>query len=63
MPKSYKKLILKDIYRANKVTSNFEQEILIIKAKYIKADYPNIFINLIISNFIKTKKTFLLHQH
>ena len=63
MPKSYKKINIKRHYRANKVTSNFEQEILIIKAKYIKADYPDIFINLIISNFIKTKKAFLLHQH
>ena len=52
-----------DLHRANKISSDLEKEISIIKAKYLKAGYPNGFIDSIINDFHQTKKIFLFHHH
>ena len=61
MPKNYEKTdIVGDLHRANKISSNLEQEIFIIKAKYLKAGYPHAFINDVINNFHQVKEDFLI---
>ena len=58
VPRNYKKhVIVGDIHRANKISSVLEKEISIIKAKYLKAGYPNGFI---INDFNQTNKDFLI---
>ena len=47
-------------YRANKITSNLKKKISIIKAKYLKASYPNWFIDSIINDFRQPKEDFLI---
>ena len=57
VPINYKKnATVGDHYCANKIGSDLEREIFTIKAKYIKAGYPNGFIDSIINYFQKTKK-------
>ena len=52
VPRNYKKnVIVGDLHRANKISSDLEKEISIIKAKYLKAGYPNGFIDSIINDF------------
>ena len=41
---------------------DLEEEISIIKAKYLKAGHPNGFIDSIIMIFIKPKKLFTFHH-
>ena len=61
MPKIYEKTdIVGDLHRANKISSNLEQEIFVIKAKYLKAGYPHAFINDVINNFHQVKEDFLI---
>ena len=49
MPRNYKKnVIVGDLHRANKITSDLEKEISVIKAKYLKVGYPNGFIGFIL---------------
>ena len=61
VPRNYKKnVIAGDLHRANKISSNLEKEISIIKAKYLKAGYPNGFIDSIINDFHQTKEDFLI---
>ena len=61
LPRNYKKnVIARDLHSANKINSDLEEEISIIKAKYLKAVYPNEFIDSLISNFHQTKEDFLI---
>ena len=49
VPRNYKKdVIVGDLHRANKITSDLEKEISVIKAKYLKVGYPNGFIGFIL---------------
>ena len=46
VPRNYKKnVIVGDLHRTNKISYDLEKEICIIKAKYLKAGYPNGFID------------------
>lgn len=57
VPTNYKKnATVGDHYCANKIGSDLEREIFTIKAKYIKAGYPNGFIDSIINYFHQTKR-------
>ena len=61
VPRNYKKnVIVGDLHRANKINSDLEKEISIIKAKYLKAGYRNEFIDSIINDFHQTKEDFLI---
>ena len=52
IPKRYKRNNINgDLHRAKKIASNFENEIIKIRNKYIKADYPLRYINSVISAF------------
>ena len=53
-PKKYKRNALNtDLHRAFKISSNFEEEVNIIRQKYHKADYPKKFTESIINNLGK----------
>ena len=39
-----------------RISSNFDEEILLIKEKFMKADYPLRFINSVINKFRKGKE-------
>ena len=61
VPRNYKKnVIVGDLHRANKISSDLEKEISRIKAKYLKAGYPNGFIDSIINDFHQAKEDFLI---
>ena len=61
MPRNYiKNVIVGDLDRANKISSDLEKEVSIIKAKYLKAGYLNGFIDSIINDFHQTKEDFLI---
>ena len=47
-----------DLHYANKISSDLEEEISIIKSKYLKAGYPNEFVDSIINHFHETKEDF-----
>ena len=56
MPRNYKKnVIVGDLHCANKIISDLEKEISIIKAKHLKGSYPNGFIHYIINDFHQTE--------
>ena len=60
MPRNYKKNVkVGDLHHANKISPDLEKEISIIKAKYLKAGYPNRFIDSIINYFHQTKDFFI----
>ena len=48
-----KNVIIEDLHRVKNLSSNFEQEVRIIRNKYIKAVYPFHFINSVIDRFIQ----------
>ena len=58
--KLQKNVIIGNLNRAHKISSNLEQAISIIKRKYLTADYPNSFINYVINNFDQDKEYFLI---
>ena len=61
MPRNYKKNVkVGDLHRANKISSDLEKEISIIKAKYLKTGYPNGFIAFIINDFHQRKEDVLI---
>ena len=63
VPRNYNKnVIVGDLHRANKISSDLEKHISIIKAKYLKAGYPNGFIDSIINDFHQNKEDFLITQ-
>ena len=60
VPRNYKKnVIVGDLHRANKISSDLDEEISIIKAKYLKAGYPSGFIDSVI-DFHQTREDFLI---
>ena len=61
VPRNYKKyVIVGDLHHANKISSDLEKEVSIIKAKYLKAGYLNGIIDSIINDFHETKEDFLI---
>ena len=65
VPKRYKRNIVNtDLYRAKRIASNLDNELVIIKKKFLAADYPHKFVNSIISTFIEkvNKKEYLIPQ-
>ena len=41
-PKSYiRNVIIRNVHRTEKISCDFDYEILVIKSKYIKSGYPN----------------------
>lgn len=58
---TYKKnLTLGVLQCLNKTSPSLEQETSIIEANYVKASYPNAFINSIINYFSQSKEDFLI---
>ena len=56
LSRSYEKnVIVGDFHRANKISSDLENKISIINAKYLKAGYPNGFIDSI-NHYLKSRK-------
>ena len=52
VPRNYKKNVkVRDLHRGNKISSDLQKETSIVKAKYLKADYPDGFIDFIINDF------------
>ena len=61
VPRNYKNNdIVGDPHQANKSSSDLEKEISIIKTKYLKASYPNGFIDSVINEFHQTREDFLI---
>ena len=55
--KHYKKnVLIGDLHHVKNLSSNFEQEIRIMRNKYIKAGYPFHFVNSVIDSFIQEKE-------
>ena len=56
-----------DLYRAKRIASNLDNELLIIKKKFLAADYPHKFINSIINKFVenenKKEEEYLIPQN
>ena len=68
IPKKYKtNSINTDLYRAKRITSNLDNELVIIKKKFLAADYPHKFINSVINTFIekesKKEEEYLIPQN
>ena len=59
VPKHSKKnVIVGDLHRIKNLSSNFEEEVRILRNKYIKAGYPFCFIDSVIDGFNQEKKIF-----
>ena len=51
-PKRYKRNTINgDLHRSKRISSNFDEEIPLIKKKFMKANYPLRFINSIVNEF------------
>ena len=56
-PKGYKRNTINgDLRRSKRIPSNFDEEIPLIKEKFMRADYPLRFINSVINQFQKGKE-------
>ena len=44
-------MILRDLHRPNRITSNFSEETRFLSHKYEKVDYPKRFVNSVIRQF------------
>ena len=54
IPKRYKRnTITTDLYRAKRIPTNLDNELVIIKKKFLAVDYPHRFINSVINTFIE----------
>ena len=63
IPKQYKRnMLLGDLHRAKKISSNFVEEKKTIKTKYIKAEFPLRFINSIVNSFEEKEKNEEIQQ-
>ena len=52
IPNKYKRnAIIGDSYRSKKIASNFRDEVIIIRKKFIHADYPRKFVDSVIRDF------------
>ena len=57
IPKRYKRnTITTDLYRAKRIPTNLDNELVIIKKKFLAVDYPHRFINSVINTFIEKEK-------
>ena len=68
IPKRYKRnTINTDLYRARRITSNLDNELVIIEKKFLAADYPHKFINSVIYTFLQKEnnkeKEYLIQQN
>ena len=45
-----------DLHRSKRISSNFDEEIPLIKEKFMKADYPLLFIKSVVNEFQKGKE-------
>ena len=64
VPRNYKKkVIVGDLRHANKISFALGKKISMTKAKYLKANYPNAFINSVINYFDQTKEDFIKIPH
>ena len=68
IPKRYKRnTINTDLYRAKRIATNLDNELVIIKKKFLAADYPHRFINSVINTFIekenKKEEEYLIPQN
>ena len=53
-PKRYgRNTINADLYRAKQISTNLDNELVIIKRKYLAANYPHRFFNSVINTFIE----------
>ena len=62
----YRNTINTGLYRAKRITSNLDNELIIIKKKFLEADYPRKFINSVINTFIENenkKEEYLIPQN
>ena len=56
IPKRYKQSTINgDLHCSKRVSSNFDEEIPLIKEKFMKANYPLRFINRVVNEFQKGK--------
>ena len=56
-PKRYQQNTVNgDLYLSKRISSNFDEEIPLIKENFIKADYPLCFINSVVNEFQKGKE-------
>ena len=66
IPKRYKRnTINTDLYRAKRIATNLDNELVIIKRKFLAANYPYRFINSVINMFIEKenkKEEYLIPQ-
>ena len=54
IPERYRRnTVNTDLYRAKRIASNLDNELIIIKKKFLAADYPHEFFNSIINTFIE----------
>ena len=52
IPKRYKRnVIIGDLHRAKRISTNFPAEVEYIKDKYIRAGYPLRFVHAVVNNF------------
>jgi len=57
VPKRYKRNTIDgDLHRSQRISSNFDEEIPLIKEQFLKADYPLRFVNSVINEFHKSKE-------
>ena len=68
IPKRYKRnTINTDLYRAKRIATNLDNELVIIKKRFLAADYPHRFINSVINTFIekenKKEEEYLIPQN
>ena len=68
IPKRYNRNIINtDLNRAKRITSNLDNEQVIIKKKFLAADYPHKFVNSVINTFIekeiKKNEEYLIPQN
>ena len=66
--KRYKRnTINTDLYRAKRIATNLDNELVIIKKKFLAADYPHRFINCVTNTFIekenKKEEEYLIPQN
>ena len=61
VPKRYKRNTIKtDLYRAKRISSDFQNELDIIKKKYLKANFPIRFINSVIRDFNEPEEEMII---
>ena len=67
VPKRYKRnTVNTDLYRAKRIASNLDNELVTNKKKFLAADYPHKFVNSVVNTFIekvnKKEEEYLIPQ-